>query len=105
MPSLTNIFSKAFAYTKNHRFLWFFGFFMTSSAILNLVKFWDVDWSSAQKNFMEVGVLAQHNPRGFYFMLAGVLVFIASILLIGAISKASIISATAALENKEQIGF
>ena len=85
MPSLNKVIYRAFEYTQNHKFLWFFGIFASGSAFFSLYKIFDFNFKGyitntdphAQYLYAHPGYLVL-GIAGFvvlYLFLSGVTVF------------------------------
>jgi len=103
MPKIFQIFSRAYSYAKNHKFLWFFGFFLTGGVALDLSRA-----ANPER-------IALHAMRAWHFFhgrpvmfAAGVLGLLLSLTVVFAligICRAALITATVRLERKEPITF
>jgi hypothetical protein len=91
MPRLLEIISKAYSYTRNHKYLWFFGLFLTFCGALNFIRL--IDWSA-----LLTGEFV------FLLLLGLVTLFVSFILIfLAAISRSVIIYTVLHLERKEDV--
>src|SRR6266403_794472 len=97
--------TKAYKYTKNHRFLWFFGLFLTGGGIWNGTRYFNVDLNNFGNNWFEFSNFVHLNPKYFVMLLLALLLSTFAFTIASAISRAAIIAATVDVERKEKINF
>src|SRR6266481_830705 len=93
------IITKAYKYTKNHRFLWFFGLFLTGGGIWNSTRYFNIDFKNFGENWFVFSNFVQHYPRYFVMLLLALLFSSVAFVIIGAISRAAIIGVTVDFET------
>lgn len=101
MFSLFGLLNKAFDYTKNHKILWFFGFFLTSWGGLSFLRRIDFRAERFWYNFNNFEQHLANNPT--YYLLIGLAGLCALLLAfyVGAIARAILIDAATSLEEKK----
>ncbi len=105
MIDLSEILNKAFAYTKSHKFLWFFGFFLTGWGMMNFVRRVDLDPELLLRQIKYYWYIAQLRP-GLVTIIAIVSVLILiGMGILGAIARSVIIYSGLHLERREEVNF
>jgi hypothetical protein len=89
MPRLQEILVKAYAHTKNHRFLWFFGLFMLACGVINFLRL--IDFRTAE-------------PTGSFFVVVSTILVLVIVVFLDAVSRAAIIHTTLFLERQKEVG-
>ena len=105
MLSLSEILTKAYKYTKNHRSLWFFGFFLTGWGVLNFVRRVDLNADHLDRYFKHILNYILHRPLELGLVMITTVLLIALMSFVGAIARSSIIYAAEQLEHEEQVTF
>lgn len=100
MPNLYEILSKAYAHTKNHKLLWFFGFFMLEAATFDY--FYAFEYHS-RGGFGGIASFLVSGKRFdiFLYSLAAATV----LMFLGVASRIAIIQAILTFERKEALKF
>jgi hypothetical protein len=102
MLKIPKILAQSYLYTKNHKFLWFFGFFLTGGGVFNFVRLANIESNGTLRNFDYFSAVLYAHPH-YYFFFPIIIIFFAAVLLLAALSRAAIINATVSLERKEPI--
>jgi|GEM_PF-2981587 len=99
------ILTKALDYTKNHKFLWFFGFFLTGGGLLNFSRLTDFRRLSGDLN--QSWHFFSGHPVYLVFALIGIILGLFVIFILIGISRSAVINATVRLErhDPQPIGF
>ncbi len=105
MLSLSEILTKAYRYTKNHRSLWFFGFFLTGWGVMNFVRRVDLNADHLDRYYRYILNYILNNPLELIFSIIGLVLVIALTSFVGALARASIIFAAEQLEHDETVNF
>src|SRR3989344_2979822 len=105
MPRLFEIVYKAVWYTRSHKFLWFFGFFLTWAGAWNFVRFVDLNNLDWQKQISAILTYIVEQPYLSFAIFLLILIFSFIGLTLGAMARSSLIYATLHLERKEEISF
>ncbi|MDB4939783.1 MAG: hypothetical protein JWO40_208 [Candidatus Doudnabacteria bacterium] len=103
MNELAEILSKAYRYTRNHKFLWFFGFFLTGWGTLNFLRHIDFNIIKLLSQVDTVGDHLRPHPGVITAVLIGGTVLFFGITILGAIARTAIIYTGLHSERKEQI--
>ena len=102
MPSLNKVIYRAFEYTQNHKFLWFFGIFASGSAFFSLYKIFDFNFK---------GYITNTDPHAQYlyahpgYMALGIIVFVILYLFLSGVTvfaKNAIIGAVLKFERRQK---
>jgi hypothetical protein len=91
MPRFLEIISKAYAYTKSHNYLWFFGIFLTFCGVLNFLRF--MDWEG----------MSSLNFYSFLFFAFGGLLLSVVVVFLASVARAVIIHTVLHLERREDV--
>lgn len=97
MPNILEILFKAYIYTKNHKILWFFGFFMSGAGLFDFFNSIS-RYGYARNLFKYVSSLASKPEALIVIFLIAI-----ALLALGVASRVAIISGVAMLENKEKV--
>lgn len=89
MPRLQEIVIKAYTYTRNHKFLWFFGLFMLACGTLNFLRL--VDFQTAE-------------PTGNVLVIISTIILLVIVVFLDAVSRSAIVHTTLFLERKKEVG-
>lgn len=89
MPRLQEIVIKAYTYTRNHKFLWFFGLFMLACGTLNFLRL--VDFQIAE-------------PTGNVLVIISTIILLVIVVFLDAVSRSAIVHTTLFLERKKEVG-
>ena len=89
MPRLQEIVIKAYTYTRNHKFLWFFGLFMLACGTLNFLRL--VDFQTAE-------------PTGNVLVIISTVILLVIVVFLDAVSRSAIVHTTLFLERKKEVG-
>ncbi len=103
MPNLSEILSKAYTYTKNHKFLWFFGVFLTGWGVLNFVRHVDFDPATQLQNLMQIAEVAKGRPGFLFLSVVGALLVLVGMSILGAVARAMIIDTALHSERKNEV--
>lgn len=103
--SLKDIVIGAYQHTRNHKFLWFFGFFLAGGGVMNFTNNLDIDLQDMVEKSNFLFSTFQNNPARSVALLFGALLIIGILLFLGAISRAALIYSGLHLERKEEITF
>lgn len=103
MIDLSEILNKSFGYTKNHKFLWFFGFFLTGWGTLNFVRRVDFDAANLLSQLDSVSDSFSRHPLMLFIALAGGALVLYGMTFLGAIARSLIIYSGLHLERKEEV--
>lgn len=107
MQNLFKILPRAYKHTKNHRFLWFFGLFLSNLALVNFYRF---NSSSARLPTFDHGLwmlkhFARANTGAFILGIAAAIVTILALTILNSFARACIINSIFHLERDENIKF
>jgi len=105
MLSLSEILTKAYRYTKNHRSLWFFGFFLTGWGVMNFVRRVDLNADHLDVYYRYILDHILNNPLELIISVIGLVLIIALASFVGALARASIIFAAEQLEHDQAVNF
>src|SRR5579864_8639973 len=105
MLKIPQILAKAYLYAKSHKFLWFFGFFMTGGGVFNFVRLVNLSNENITNNFLWLLAFLRGHPYYYFAFFPGLLIAIFAIVLVSALARAGIVSASADLERRQQITF
>jgi hypothetical protein len=103
MIDLAEILNKSYSYTKNHKFLWFFGFFLTGWGTLNFIRHVDLNPSALYLKFSYFGASVGDRPVILILTLIGSVLLIFGMTMLGAIARSVIIYTGLHVERKEEI--
>ena len=101
MPKINifGILKKAVEYTKNHKFIWFFGFFLTGGGIFNFYRLVVLrHFSKVLHNFWQ---LLGADPTYMSLFVAGIILGLLLTFVVIGICRAVLIQATVKLERKD----
>lgn len=105
MPNLIEILNKAFDYTKNHRFLWFFGFFLTGWGTLNFVRAVDFNADKLHGRWDHIVSLSYSRPWAMLLVVLGAGLILYGMSALATIARNAIIYSALHLERKEIVTF
>ncbi len=105
MRDFNDILSKAYRHTKNHKFLWFFGLFLTGWGTMNFVRRVDFDVDRLYARFMHLLHFASNRPEYFIFAALGVLLAAFSLSALATIARVAIISSAHQAEQNKPVTF
>ncbi|MEK7652081.1 MAG: hypothetical protein AAB351_02690 [Patescibacteria group bacterium] len=103
MLSLSEILTRAYVYTKNHKSLWFFGFFLTGWGVMNFVRRVNLNADHLDVYYRYILDYALNHPLQLTLSIVSLIVLIVLASLVGAIARSSIIHAADELEKEEPI--
>lgn len=103
MPKIFEILSKAYAHAKNHKFLWFFGFFLTGGGLLDFSK--TTDPRTARLVFAGFWNSLAARPIFLVLALSGAVLGLALIFILIGICRGALIAAAVRIERKEPLTF
>ncbi len=102
MFSLYEILNQAYVFTKNHKVLWFFGFFLTSWGGLSFIRRIDLNEDKVLNHLHKAEHFIAKDPIHFIFVVGLFLVALVITFLIGAFARAVLIRSSVTLEQKEE---
>lgn len=101
MPKLAPILKKAYYYTKDHKQLWFFGFFLTIGSMFSILKLVDVDFSGFPINFSPFLETWSRHHIGYTLSVIVAIPVLALLFLISGYAKSVVLSTVIKFERKE----
>ena len=103
MIDLSEILHKAYHYTKNHKFLWFFGFFLTGWGMINFIRRVDLNPELLLRQIKYYWHIAELRPGLIILVAAAALLILIGMSLLGAIARSLIIYSGLHLERKDEV--
>ncbi len=105
MIDLSEILQKAYKYTRNHKFLWFFGFFLTGWGTGNFIRRVDLNADRIYLHIQHLIIRAHHRPVLLAFTTIVTMLVLLGISVLGAIGRSLIIHSGLHLERREEVTF
>jgi hypothetical protein len=103
MIDLSEILNKSYVYTKNHKFLWFFGFFLTGFGTMNFIRHVDFNAASLLHRWESFKVALHLSPGLLIIAIIGTLLIMFGMTFLGAVARSVIIYSGLHLERKELV--
>ncbi|TSC65714.1 MAG: Uncharacterized protein G01um101477_371 [Candidatus Doudnabacteria bacterium Gr01-1014_77] len=105
MLSLSEILTRAYIYTKNHKSLWFFGFFLTGWGVMNFVRRVDLNADHLDRYYRHILNYVTNHPLELVISIISLILLIVIASFVGAIARSSIIHAADLLDKEEPVTF
>ncbi len=100
---LSEILRKSYFYTKNHKFLWFFGVFLTGWGTMNFARHVDFDPATQLNRLYNFWEIAAAKPGYLALLLVGTFLVLFGMSILGAVARAMIIYTALHSERKEEV--
>ncbi|MBU6447633.1 hypothetical protein KGQ24_02220, partial [Patescibacteria group bacterium] len=92
---------KAYRHTKNHKFLWFFGLFLSGWGTMNFVRRVDFDVDRLHSRYLHWLRFASNHPQNFIFVVIGILLAAFLLSALATIARATIIGSAYRVEQNK----
>lgn len=103
MPSLFGVLARAYSCTKNHKFLWFFGFFLSATWLLNFLKAVNLEFINSLYLQSSSALLYKNNKIELLFVILGLALVLFVIFFLGIWARTILFNSAVLVSRKEKI--